>query len=119
MSMQAFYDRIAEEVVEPMMEFMRECGEDAAFSAEDVDRCKVILTNYLDSLAALTNPADDEIMEQVKTAVLALNALNEATDYALIETSEREAICILIQEAAEACGLQAEIDDVTEEWRDF
>lgn len=119
MNMQEFYDRVVEEVAEPMLRFMQECGEDAAFSAFDVESCKMILKDYLDALAALTDPTDEEIMEQVKQVVLALNELNEETEYALIETSERESICILIQDAAEACGLRAEIDDVTEEWRDF
>ena len=119
MRIQKFYARITAEVTAPMLDFMQECGEDAAFSAFDVESCKMILKDYLDALAALTDPTDEEIMEQVKQVVLALNELNEETEYALIETSEREAICILIQDAAEACGLRAEIDDVTEEWRDF
>lgn len=119
MNMQEFYDRIMAEVAEPMLDFMQECGDDAEFSADEVESCKAVLTNYLAALAALTDPTDKEIMEQVKQVVLALNELNEETEYALIETSEREAICILIQDAAEACGLRAEIDDVTEEWRDF
>ena len=119
MRIQKFYARITAEVTVPMLDFMQECGEDAAFSAFDVESCKMILKDYLDALAALTDPADEEIMEQVKQVVLALNELNEETEYALIETSEREAICILIQDAAEACGLRAEMDDVTEEWRNF
>lgn len=119
MNVQGFYDRITEEVAEPMLDFMKECGDDAEFSAEDVESCKELLKNYVDALAALTDPADDKIMAEVKQVVLALNALNEAADYALIETSEREAICILIQDAAVECGLQAETEDVTEEWRDW
>lgn len=119
MNMQQFYDRIVEEVAGPMLDFMQECGEDASFSAFDVERCKMILKDYLDALAALAEKTDEAIMAQVRKTVLALNELNEETDYALIETSERESICILIQDAAEACGLRAEIDDVTEEWRDF
>ena len=119
MNVQEFYDRITEEVVEPMLDFMKECGDDAEFSAEDVESCKTLLKNYVDTLTELTDPADDRIMAEVKRVVLALNALNEAADYALIETSEREAICILIQDAAVECGLQADIVDVTEEWRDW
>ena len=119
MNVQKFYHRIAEEVAEPMLDFMQECGDDAAFSAFDVERCKMILKDYLDVLAALAEPTDEAILAQVRKTVLALNELNEETEYALIETSERESICILIQDAAEACGLRAEIDDVTEEWRDF
>ena len=119
MNINEFYDRIRTEVVGPMLDFMQECGEDAEFSTEDAQRCGALLKDYLDALAALENPTDEAIMAQVKKVVLALNDLNEATDYALIETSEREAICILIQEAAVACGFQDDADDVTEEWRDW
>ena len=119
MNVQAFYDRIHEEVAEPMLDFMQECGDDAAFSAADVECCRTLLKSYIDALNALPAPSDERIMSEVRRVVLALNELNEATEDALIETSEREAICILIQEAAEECGLQAEIEDVTEEWRDW
>ena len=58
-------------------------------------------------------------MKHVKTLVLALNKLNEKTDYCLLETEERESICEIIQESAIACGLSDPSDDITEEWRDF
>jgi hypothetical protein len=74
---------------------------------------------YVESLAALSASTDKDIMECVKKAVLALNELNENTDYALIETEERENIWELIQTAAVDCGLQDPADDVTEEWRDW
>ncbi|MBE5811861.1 MAG: hypothetical protein E7318_13155 [Clostridiales bacterium] len=119
MNVQEFYDRIVEEVAQPMIDFMQECGDDAAFSAFDVESCKMILRDYLDALSALAEPTDEAIMAQVRKTVLALNELNEETEYALIETSEREAICILIQDAAVECGLQAENEDVTEEWREW
>ena len=119
MNMKPFHDRIAEEIVEPMLDFMKECGEDAEMSADDVERCRQILAAYVDALGALNTPADEAIMAQVERAVLALNDLNEATDYALIETSERESICMLIQDAAVECGLKADVDDVTGEWREW
>ena len=37
----------------------------------------------------------------------------------MMPTEERESICDIIQRSAEECGLSEEIDDVTEEWRDW
>ena len=119
MNLQEYHERIDDEVIRPMLEFMQECGEDAEFSVADVENCRTILKNYIYTLDTLTDPDDDRIMDVVRQTVLALNELNERTDYALIETMEREAICMLVQDAAEECGLQAELDDVTEAWREW
>ena len=94
-------------------------GEFEDFSTENVDECAKLLTEYLTALAELGTPSDEEIMSLVENVVLGLNELNEQTDYAMIETSERESICILIQDAAVAAGLRDIPEDVTEEWRDF
>ena len=110
---------LSEDVVGLMLNFMEECGEDAEFTREDVAKCEEILSHYLDSLAALSNPSDREIMYCVQEAVLALNRLNEDTDYAMIETVERENIWTLIQTSAVECGLQDPADDITEEWREW
>ena len=95
-----------------------ECGEDAYFTGEDVAKCEAILTHYLESLAKLTNPTNQEIMDCVQKTVLDLNQLNEDTDYSMIETEERENIWELIQTSAVECGLQKPADDITEEWRE-
>ena len=58
-------------------------------------------------------------MEQVKNLVLALNRLNEKTDYSLIETDARECIWEIIQSSAVECGLREASEDVTEEWREW
>lgn len=78
-----------------------------------------MIYTYLEVLAAMTEPSDKAIMEQVKTLVLALNDLNEKTDYSLIETEAREAIWEVIQTSAVACGLKEYADDITEEWREW
>ena len=88
-------------------------------TAGDVARCGALLAGFLTALSELREPEDDRIMAQVEKVVLALNDLNEALDYALIETVEREAICELIQTAAVDCGLQDVPDDVTEDWREW
>ena len=99
------------------MEFFDD--EECPFTKEDVAKCDSILSEYLDSLMELTAPTDDAIMDCVQKAVLALNKLNEDTDYAMIETEERENIWELIQTAAVDCGLQNPAEDVTGEWRDW
>ncbi len=85
----------------------------------NIYQCEEIFAKYLESLAALPTPTDKDIMNCVKKAVLVLNKLNEKTDYALIETVEREHIWKLIQTIAVACGLENPADDITEEWREW
>ena len=114
-----FKAMLSDNVIAPMIEFMEELEEDCEFSKKDVQKCEVILTQYLESLAVLSSPTDKDIMKCVKKAVLALNKLNEKTDYALLETEERENIWELIQTSAVECGLQDPADDITEEWREW
>ncbi len=104
-----------------MAEYLGYFGEDEdpPFTNEDIEKCGEILCGYLDSLVALTSPTNEQIMECVKNAVLALNKLNEDTDYSMIETEERENIWELIQTGAVECGLQNPADDITEEWREW
>ena len=103
----------------PMLAYMEECGEDCGFTEKDVRKCEKILSDYLVSLEKLSTPSDKTIMSIVKKAVLALNKLNENTDYSLLETDEREAICEIMQAAAVECGLKDADDDITEEWREW
>ena len=119
MDIAKFKTMLSESVLSRMLEFMEDCGEDADFTKEDVEKCGEILTHYLESLAALTDPEDQQIMDCVEQAVLALNELNEDTDYAMIETEERESIWELIQTSAVECGLKNYTDDITEEWREW
>ena len=118
MNMNQYKKQVDETVIESMISFMTE-WDDCDYTMEDIESCKNILYTYLDHLAAMDNPTDDEIMKQVEITVLSLNDLNEKTDYALIETEEREAIWEVIQESAIARGLKEYEDDITEEWREW
>jgi len=114
----AYEADIQETVVTPMLDFMAELdGED--YTEADVKACRDLLMNYLRALNALEAPDDEAILAQVEAVVLALNDLSERTDYAMIETGEREALCEIIQRAAEESGLRDVPDDVTEEWREW
>lgn len=120
MNLNEYKDKVNETVIEPMIIFMEEwADDDCGYTAEDVETCKTLIYNYLDALFVMTEPTDDAIMEQVKMLVLALNNLNEKTDYSLIETEAREAIWEVIQTSAVARGLKECGEDITEEWREW
>ena len=101
-----------------MTEFMNDC-EDCGFTQKDVAKCEALILEYLVALESITEPANKEIMKHVKKLVLALNKLNEKTDYCLLETEERESIWEIIQNSAVECGLTNPEDDITEEWREW
>lgn len=118
MDVAEYKEKTTKTVVNMMIEFIEEWGcED--YTREDVHKCEALIHRYLDALAAMESVTDDAIMEQVKVLVLALNDLNEATEYALIETEAREAIWEVIQTSAVKRGLQDVPDDVTGQWRDW
>ena len=101
-----------------MTEFMNDC-EDCGFTQKDIAKCEALILEYLVALESITEPANKEIMKHVKKLVLALNKLNEKTDYCLLETEERESIWEIIQNSAVERGLTNPEDDITEEWREW
>lgn len=116
---------LRERILEGMIDFMQpfegdDEGHDVGYTQAHVDQCGKILSAYL---AAVLDPAakgaSDRIMAAVKTAVLALNDLNDECDGGLIETDQREDICELIISAAALAGLESEEYDITGEWRDW
>ena len=111
-----------EDIEASMIAFAQDCkieGDDCGYSLKHIRKCKKISQTYLKNLRKMAAPNDSVIMAEVEKAVLALNRLNEKTDYALIETDERESIADFIQTAAVAYGLQETDGDVTEEWREW
>ena len=118
MKIELYKKRVKENVVSAMLDYMSEDG-DCGYSKRHVRKCERLLLKYLCKLSSLKNPTDESILEQVKNTVLALNKLNEKTDYCLIETDAREEIWQIIQESAVECGLSDTIEDVTEEWREW
>lgn len=119
MDLQKYKNQVQETVIASMMFMLDDEDADGMFSREDVAECEQLICGYLEELAKLTDPDDAAIMQQVKALVLALNDLNERTDYSLIETEEREAVWQIIQDSAVECGLQNYSDDITEEWREW
>jgi len=93
---------------------------DAGYTQEHVDRCLVILDEFLASLEKPPEALKNEyIMATVKNTVLRLNELNEECDNMLIETDQREGLCELIISAAGKAGLKSSGEDITEEWREW
>ena len=101
-----------------MTKFMNDY-EDCGFTQKDIAKCETLILEYLVALESIIEPTNKEIMKHVKKLVLALNKLNEKTDYCLLETEERESIWEIIQNSAVECGLTNPEDDITEEWREW
>ena len=118
MDIELYKKQIAETVTEPMLEFHAD-EDDFESWKKSIKKCEKLLLKYLDELDQMKEPTNAVILKHVKNVVLALNRLNEDTEYELIETEEREAIAEIIQNAAIVCGLQDPSDDITEEWRDW
>jgi hypothetical protein len=106
---------LKDSILDGMRDFIADM-EQPTYPLAKVDECGRILDAFL----AAVNKARDSlaIMAQVKSTVLALNALNDECDGALIETDQREQLCELILEAANTAGL-ATADDITEQWREW
>jgi len=119
MKLSKYKNEILENVIDPMICFMKELGEDCEYTIAHVEKCEELLMDYIFALSELDSPDEDQIMDAVQELVLALNELNEDADYSLIETDSREAICEIIQAAASECGLDNDVTDITEEWREW
>ena len=125
MDLQIYKKEKLEKSIRSMVEYMdmaKQENFDCGYTQKDVNKCKKILKHYVNSLIALKRKADDQkIMKCVEKAVKALNKLNEKTGYGLIETDQREDLCLLIQNMAIETGLSnTEADgDITEEWREW
>lgn len=106
-----------ENITNYMKLFGDDPDDDAGYTQKHIDRCDAILTKYLAAIGK-GKQTPQTIMTSVKTAVVALNALNDRCDETLIETAQREMLCELIQRAAKDAGLKTK-EDITEEWREW
>lgn len=118
MNLESYKTQLQSKVIIPFLEYVNK-DEDCGYTKKDIKKCETLLLKYLTALNNIKNPSDIKIMKRVKSLVLALNKLNEKTDYCLIETEEREEIWEIIQNSAVACGLTNPEDDITGEWREW
>lgn len=108
----------ANRIIAAIREYMNE-NEDCGYTEKDIKQLEKILLSYLSELKSLQANDDSEIKRIVQKTVLAINELSESTDHRMIETDEREDICVLINDAAVAAGYSIPDADLTEEWREW
>jgi hypothetical protein len=89
---------------------------DPTYTEEIINSMDVILDQYISQLSLLVNPTKEEIMNCVKDVVLAINDWDMKHHF--ITRLEREELHYFIDIAAERMGLK-ELDDITEEWREW
>lgn len=124
MTLIEFKSKKNDDILRSMIDYMNFEDEDeeedfdCGYTQKEIDQCAEILDTYIDQLETCKND-EKTIMQCVKNVILQLNALNEACDYSLIETDQREYLCSFIEEAAIEAGLPQPNDDITEEWREW
>jgi hypothetical protein len=107
-----------------------ECYMAGLFPDEFLDRTDTVLDAFAAAIAVLPATSDGYpgVMSNIKTIVLALNAINESGGGAWIETGEREALCEYIDTVSVQHGI--DIDalaqsqnvtryELTDEWREW
>lgn len=91
---------------------------DCGYTRADVDRCKSVVDFYLQSVQVIESADQNAIVLAMRTAAIQLNELNATCNGCLIESEQREDLCLLILAAAKNMGLESD-DDVTEQWRQW
>jgi hypothetical protein len=94
------------------------------YSPENCDRAQAILDRLIEKLGRIGQDASEtEKVLLFKEAVEGLNTLNEEIGGELIETGEREDLCLLFDKIAEAAGLDptqyGEGGGIADEWRNW
>lgn len=94
-------------------------GYEAGYSQAEVDECARIVDDLLTSLHEVRGH-EPEVLKVVRATVDRLNELNERCDCALIDATQRDELCDLINAAARDAGLRSSPhDDITETWREW
>jgi hypothetical protein len=94
-------------------------GFEAGYSQAEVDECARIVDDLLASLHEVRG-AEDGVLKVVRATVDRLNELNERCDCALIDATQRDELCDLINAAARDAGLKSSPhEDITETWREW
>ncbi|MFK8031990.1 MAG: DUF5713 family protein [Gammaproteobacteria bacterium] len=107
------FDAYRKSLEKGMLDFM----EHGDYVKSNVDECLRILDSFYASVREAGSK--EAAMLLVKEAVEALNKLNSRCSDSLIETGQREDICMAIMSACAEFGFNDEGDDVTEEWREW
>ncbi len=87
------------------------------YTAQDVTLCITTLLEFMSSMESEVQTVEGA-KAHIETLVLSLNSLNHQCGDCLIETEQREDICLFIQKAISAANVELD-GDVTEEWREW
>ena len=68
-------------------------------------RTDEVLSSFESEVRAFSDPSDEQVFGAVERVVLALNAVNKDYQGAAYETSEREALCLFIDESLSEAGV--------------
>lgn len=93
------------------------------YSPENCEKAQAILDQLIESLIKIGPQASEkEKVDLFKVAVENLNELNDEIE-GLIETGEREDLCSLFDQIADAAGLESKKygggEGIADEWRDW
>lgn len=94
------------------------------YTGRNCTHAENIFDQLIATLATLGSDASESAkLAAFREAIVALNQLNEETDYMLIETDERELLCELTNKVAIAAGLDpsqyGDGEGPASEWRDW
>lgn len=91
------------------------------YSKENCEKAVRIFEKLIDKIDSKNNLSNQDKIQFIKTSVLEFNLLNEKLDYSFIETGEREELCTIFDNIADAIGIDVSNyeDGIASEWRDW
>jgi hypothetical protein len=91
------------------------------YTHENCDKAISIITTLVHNLELNLGISEEKKVEFIKTAVIEFNHLNIELGEAFIETSEREELCDIFDNIADAVGIDTQKyeDGIASEWREW
>ena len=91
------------------------------YTPENCARAHKIVTQLIENLEGNQNYSEHQKIELIRAGVIQFNDLNASLDYCFIETGEREELCELFDNIADAVGIDNQNfeDGIASEWRDW
>jgi len=108
---------IKERLLNGMKHYMEEYNI-TSYDNTDINKVDDILVHYYNKMNEQVANSNN-YMGIVKETVVKLNELNKKCDFSIIETDQREDICLFIIETAMQAGFVSKFIDITEEFREW
>lgn len=91
------------------------------YTPENCEKAEIIFFNLINKLKKNKSHGKNTKLKLIKESVLNLNNLNEELDHCFIETLEREELCEIYDNIADAVGfdIQEYEDGIISEWREW